>query len=171
MVMLALKGYKYMDAARRVEGLMNRSRGKIPHLNKFTSRIDNFLNMSVGLSSLIWSFFLYREPRHGRYHEVEHLGMRESIEGIFVTPEHSPLLALPFLVFFGLWVGNGMLHLVSVSSNTLTVCYCIDVEMAGGTETDALYVPQNLKETYKDLGGGESERELAELMANSAFTS
>eukprot|EP00930_Biecheleria_cincta_P060512 TRINITY_DN46151_c0_g1_i1.p1 TRINITY_DN46151_c0_g1~~TRINITY_DN46151_c0_g1_i1.p1 ORF type:complete len:657 (-),score=85.06 TRINITY_DN46151_c0_g1_i1:55-2025(-) len=166
MVMSALKGYKYMEAARRVEGLLNRSRGKIPHLNKFTARTDAMLNISVGLTSMIWAFFLFREPRHGRYHEVEHLAMRESVEGIFRTPEHSPLLAMPVLLFFGQWVGGGMLHLVSMSSCTLTVCYCIDVEMAGGTETDALYVPSSLKETYKDLGGGESERELAELMAN-----
>ena len=33
-----LPGFKYMDSARRVEGLINRSRGKIPHLTKFTSR-------------------------------------------------------------------------------------------------------------------------------------
>eukprot|EP00931_Biecheleriopsis_adriatica_P036553 TRINITY_DN21047_c0_g1_i1.p1 TRINITY_DN21047_c0_g1~~TRINITY_DN21047_c0_g1_i1.p1 ORF type:complete len:657 (-),score=109.08 TRINITY_DN21047_c0_g1_i1:38-2008(-) len=169
LIMLALKGDKYMHSARRVEGLLNRSRGKIPHLDKFTSRIDGFLNISVGLTSLIWAFFLYREPRHGRYHQVEHLTMKESIRDVFVSPEHSPLLALPVLLFFGLWVGNGMLHLVTISSNTLTVCYCIDVEMAGGTETDALYAPANLKLVYKDLGGGESERELAMLMANNAM--
>ncbi|CAE8648079.1 unnamed protein product, partial [Polarella glacialis] len=120
-VMLPLKGYKYMDSARRVEGLLNRSRGKIPHLHKFTSNIGTALNISVGLTSLVWAFFLYREPRHGRYHEVEHLSMVESVEGLFVTPEHSPLLALPVLMFFGLWVGNGMLHLVGMASNSLTV--------------------------------------------------
>ena len=41
LVMLALKGFKYMDSARRVEGLLNRSRGKIPHLTKFTSRTSH----------------------------------------------------------------------------------------------------------------------------------
>jgi len=67
---------------------------------------------------------------------------------------------------FGVWVGNGFLHLVGMAAESLTVCYCIDVEMVGGTETDALYVPFSLKEVYKDLGGGESERERAELIAD-----
>ena len=87
---------------------------------------------------------------------------------MFVTPEHSPLLAMPVLFLFGLWVGDGMLHLITMASNALTICYCIDVEMVGGTETDALYAPPALKLVYRDLGGGESERELAELMANNA---
>mmetsp|Transcript_19845 Transcript_19845/g.42272 ORF Transcript_19845/g.42272 Transcript_19845/m.42272 type:complete len:655 (-) Transcript_19845:38-2002(-) len=164
-VMLPLKGYKYMHAARRVEGLLNRSRGKIPNLTKFTGRIDIFLNLSVGLSTFFWTFFLNREPRHGRYHEVEQLDEKESLKGLFSTPEHSPLLALPIIFCFGVWVGNGMLHLVTMSSETLTVCYCIDVEMVGGTETDALYVPNSLRDIYKDLGGGESERELSEMIA------
>lgn len=64
---------------------------------------------------------------------------------MFVTPQHSPLLSMPVLFFFGLWVGDGMLHLVTMASNALTICYCIDVEMVGGTETDALYAPQGLK--------------------------
>ena len=76
---------------------------------------------------------------------------------------------MPVLLMFGLWVGDGMLHLVTMSSNALTICYCIDVEMVGGTETDALYAPAGLKLVYRDLGGGESERELAELMANNAI--
>jgi len=63
-----------------------------------------------------------------------------------------------------------MLHLVGMASCTLTVCYCIDVEMAGGTETDALYVPPSLKEVYKNLGGGESERELSAMKAHAAGT-
>lgn len=130
--MLPLKGYKYMDAAERVEGLLNRSRGKIPNLTKFTGRFDAFLNISVGLSTFFWTFFLFREPRHGRYHEVQHLHTSEAVRGLFVTPEHSPLLALPIFFAFGLWMGNGMLHLVGMASNALTVCYCIDVEMAGG---------------------------------------
>jgi len=167
-VMLPLKGYKYMDAARRVEGLLNRCRGKIPNLTKFTSKIDSFIKISVGLTSLFWTFFLFREPRHGRYHEVEHLDAKEAVHGLFTTPEHSPLLALPIMLSFGVWVGNGMLHLVGMASESLTICYCIDVEMAGGTETDALYVPASLKDCYKDLGGGESERELSELLANEA---
>lgn len=53
-----------------------------------------------------------------------------------------------------------------MAAEALTVCYCIDVEMVGGTETDALYVPASLKGVYKDLGGGESERERAELIAD-----
>lgn len=167
-VMLPLKGYQYMDAARRVEGLLNRCRGKIPNLTKFTSTIDSFLNMSVGLTALFWTFFLFREPRHGRFHEVKHLNAKESMKGLFVTPEHSPMLVLPFMLAFGLWVGGGMLHVVSMASESLTISYCIDVEMVGGTETDALYVPASLKDCYKDLGGGESERELSELIANDA---
>jgi len=157
-----------MDAARRSEGLLNRSRGKIPNLTKFTGRIDAFLNISTGLTALFWSFFLYREPRHGRYHEVQHLTWKESLKGMFATPEHSTMLALPLIFAFGMWVANGMLHIVGMSSITLTMCYCIDVEMAGGTETDALYVTPELKLVYKDLGGGESERELSELIAQSA---
>ncbi|CAJ1398106.1 unnamed protein product [Effrenium voratum] len=160
-VMLALKGFKYMDSARRTEGLLNRSRGKIPHLTKFTSRIETFLKMSVGLTSMIWAFFLFREPRHGVYHQVETLTVKDSVSHMFVTPEHSPLLAMPVLFLFGLWVGDGMLHLITMASNALTICYCIDVEMVGGTETDALYAPPALKLVYRDLGGGESERELA----------
>jgi len=167
-VMLPLKGYKYMDAARRAEGLMNRSRGKIPNLTKFTGRIDTFLNLSVGLTTFFWTFFLYREPRHGRYHEVQHISGKESLEGLWETPEHSPLLALPIIFAFGFWVGNGMLHVVGMASKSLTMCYCIDVEMVGGTETDALYVPATLKDVYKDLGGGESERELSEMLAHEA---
>ncbi|CAK9078004.1 unnamed protein product [Durusdinium trenchii] len=161
LVMLALKGFKYMDSARRVEGLINRSRGKIPHLTKFTSRIETFLKVSVGLTSMIWAFFLFREPRRGAYHQVEELKLKDSVANMFVTPQHSPLLSMPVLFFFGLWVGDGMLHLVTMASNALTICYCIDVEMVGGTETDALYAPQGLKLVYRDLGGGESERELA----------
>uniref|UniRef100_A0A6V0D1F1 Choline transporter-like protein n=1 Tax=Zooxanthella nutricula TaxID=1333877 RepID=A0A6V0D1F1_9DINO len=163
-VMLPLKGYKYMDAARRAEGLLNRCRGKIPNLTKFTGRIDAFINISVGLTSLVWTFFLFRERRHGKYHEVEEINAQQALGGLFIPPEHSPLLALPVMTAFGFWVGSGMLHLVSIASETLTICYCIDVEMAGGTETDALYVPQSLKDCYKDLGGGESERELSELI-------
>ncbi|CAE7864183.1 unnamed protein product [Symbiodinium sp. KB8] len=169
LVMLALKGFKYMDSARRVEGLLNRSRGKIPHLTKFTSRIEAFLKGSMGFTSMVWAFFLFREPRQGAYHQVETLSMKSSITQVWVTPEHSPLLAMPVLLMFGLWVGDGMLHLVTMSSNALTICYCIDVEMVGGTETDALYAPAGLKLVYRDLGGGESERELAELMANNAI--
>jgi len=163
-VMLPLKGYKYMDAARRAEGLLNRCRGKIPNLTKFTSKIDASLNISVGLTAFVWTFFLFREPRHGRYHEVQHISASEAVDGLFVTPQHSPLLALPVMLAFGLWVANGMLHLIGMASESLTICYCIDVEMAGGTETDALYVPASLKDCYKDLGGGESERELSELI-------
>lgn len=165
-VMLPLKGYKYMDAARRSEGLLNRSRGKIPNLTKFTGKVDVVMNIAVGLQSLFWTFFMYREPRHGRYHEVQHLTSGEAMAGLLSTPEHSPLLALPVMMFFGIWVANGMLHLSGMASEALTVCYCIDVEMVGGTETDALYVPGTLKEVYKDLGGGESERERAELIAD-----
>lgn len=167
-VMLSLKGYKYMDAARRVEGLLNRCRGKIPNLTKFTSRVDTLLNLSVGLTSFFWTFFLFREPRRGHYHEVQHLDANDAVKGLFVTPEHSPLLALPVLFAFGMWVGHGMLHVVSMAAEALTICYCIDVEMAGGTETDALYVPASLKDCYKDLGGGESERELSELIEHGA---
>ena len=169
LVMLALKGFKYMDSARRVEGLINRSRGKIPHLTKFTSRIEGFLKVSVGITSMIWAFFLFREPRHGAYHQVEELKVKDSVAKMFVTPQHSPLLSMPVLFFFGLWVGDGMLHLVTMASNALTICYCIDVEMVGGTETDALYAPPGLKLVYRDLGGGESERELADLMANNSI--
>merc|ERR1719491_98566 len=163
-VMLPLKGYKYMDAAQRSEGLMNRSRGKIPNLTKFTSKIDAMLSIAVGCQSLFWTFFMFREPRHGAYYEVEHLSKAESVMGLMVTPEHSPLLALPIMFAFGMWVANGILHLVGIAAEALTVCYCIDVEMVGGTETDALYVPASLKEVYKDLGGGESVRERAELI-------
>lgn len=163
-VMLPLKGYTYMQAAHRVEGLLNRSRGKIPNLTKFTSRIDNILNICVGMTAMFWTFFLFREPRHGRYHGVQHLDAGSSVENIVSTPQHSPQLVLPAVFAFGLWVGNGMLHIVGMASQTLTVCYCIDVEMVGGTETDALYVPNTLKEVYKDLGGGESERELSQMM-------
>lgn len=165
-VMLPLKGQKYMDAAKRSEGLLNRSRGKIPNLTKFIGKVDVVLNISVGLQTLFWTFFMYREPRHGRYHEVQHLTSGESTLGLLSTPEHSPLLALPVMFFFGIWVGNGMLHLCGMAAEALTVCYCIDVEMVGGTETDALYVPGTLKDVYKDLGGGESERERAELIAD-----
>lgn len=165
-VMLPLKGYTYMDAARRVEGLLNRCRGKIPNLTKFTKNIENFLHLSLGLTSFFWTFFLFREPRHGRTREVKHIDAKEAMNGLFVTPEHSPLLALPVMFAFGLWVGNGMLHLVGMASESLTICYCIDVEMTGGTETDALYVPASLKDCYKDLGGGESERELSALILN-----
>lgn len=167
-VMLPLKGYKYMDAARRTEGLLNRSRGKIPNLTKFTGRTEVFLEICVGLTTMFWSFFFFREPRHGRYHEVQHLSGDEALASLFVNPEHSPIIALPVMFAFGLWVGKGTLHLVTMASNTLTVCYCIDVEMAGGTETDALYLPQTLKDVYKDLGGGESERELSELIEQAA---
>jgi len=164
-VILPLKGYPYMDAARRSEGLLNRCRGKIPNLTKFTGKVDMFLNVSVGLSSVVWGFFLFREPRYGRYHQVENIRSNEAVDGLFQQTEHSPLLCLPVMFAFGLWVGNGMLHLIGMASNALTVCYCIDVEMAGGTETDALYVPLSLKEVYKNLGGGESERELSEMIA------
>lgn len=167
-VMLPLKGYKYMDAAQRVEGLLNRSRGKIPNLTKFTSRSQSFFDVAVGLSTMFWAFYLFREPRHGRYHQVEHLSGGSLMGGLLMTPEHSPMLVLPVLLAFGLWVGEGMLHLASMASHTLTVCYCIDVEMAGGTETAALYLPASLKEVYKDLGGGESERELSEQVERSA---
>lgn len=165
-VMLPLKGYKYMDAAERVEGLLNRCRGKIPNLTKFSTNIDFFMNVSCGLTAFFWAFFLYREPRHGKYHQVHGLNSDDATAGLFATPQHSPLLALPVLFAFGLWVGSGMLHLVTMSSNALTVCYCIDVEMAGGTETDAQFVSASLKEVYRDLGGGESERELSEMIAN-----
>jgi hypothetical protein len=165
-VMLPLKGYKYMEAAKRSEGLLNRSRGKIPNLTKFSGKVDVVMNISVGMQALFWTFLMYREPRHGHYHEVQHLSSGESIMGLLVSPQHSPLLALPVMLFFGIWVANGMLHLVGMAAETLTVCYCIDVEMVGGTETDALYVPASLKEVYKDLGGGESERERAELIAD-----
>ena len=37
------------------------------------ARIETFLKMSVGLTSMIWAFFLFREPRHGVYHQVETL--------------------------------------------------------------------------------------------------
>eukprot|EP00913_Durusdinium_trenchii_P002821 g2612.t1 len=133
------------------------------------SMIETFLKVSVGLTSMIWAFFLFREPRRGAYHQVEELKLKDSVANMFVTPQHSPLLSMPVLFFFGLWVGDGMLHLVTMASNALTICYCIDVEMVGGTETDALYAPQGLKLVYRDLGGGESERELAELMANNAI--
>lgn len=166
-VMIALKGYPYMDAAARSEGLLNRCRGKIPNLAKFTNKTDSFLNISVGLSAMVWAFFFFREPRHGDYHSVAKLTAEEALEDIFVTPEHSPLLVLPVIFAFGIWVGEGVLHLIGMAAESLTVCYCIDVEMAGGTETDALHVPRNLAEVYKDLGGGESERELAEMMAQS----
>eukprot|EP00927_Polykrikos_kofoidii_P046284 TRINITY_DN40501_c0_g1_i1.p1 TRINITY_DN40501_c0_g1~~TRINITY_DN40501_c0_g1_i1.p1 ORF type:complete len:652 (-),score=82.00 TRINITY_DN40501_c0_g1_i1:241-2196(-) len=166
-VMLPLKGYKYMDAARRSEGLLNRCRGKIPNLTKFTGKIEVFLNISVGLVTMFWTFYLFREPRHGRYHEVEHLATKDAILGVMQVPRHSPLLALPITFFFGLWVGNGTLHLVGMASQTLTMCYCIDVEMAGGTETDAHYVPDSLRYVYTDLGGGESERELSEMIEQS----
>ena len=51
LVMLALKGFKYMDSARRVEGLLNRSRGKIPHLTKFTSRTSSLAQIFSDCSS------------------------------------------------------------------------------------------------------------------------
>merc|ERR1711972_517458 len=92
--MLPLKGYRYMDAAQRVEGLLNRCRGKIPNLTKFTGRIDALLNISVGLTAFIWTFLLFREPRHGHYHQVQHLNPHSAVKGLFVKPEHSPLLAL-----------------------------------------------------------------------------
>lgn len=164
-VILPLKGYCYMDAARRSEGLINRARGKIPNLTKFTRTLDSFMNLSVGLNTMVWAYMFYRQPFHGHYHQVEHLHTSEALGGLFVTPAHSPLLVLPMIFTFGLWVGGGMLHLIGMASDTLTVCYCIDVEMAGGTETDALYVPKGLAHIYKDLGGGESERELAEMIA------
>jgi len=165
-VMIALKGYRYMDAAQRVEGLLNRCRGKIPNLTKFTGKIELFIVTSVGLSTFFWAFFLCREPRPTEHHlQAQSVSVGGSMTRLFVTPEHSPLLALPIFFAFGMWVGSGMLHLVNMASITLTICYCIDVEMAGGTETDAHYVPASLKETYKDLGGGESERELSEMIA------
>lgn len=96
---------------------------------------------------------------------MPHLTPQEAVTNVLMTPSHSPLLTLPVIFFFGLWVATGILHLVTMASETLTLCYCIDVEMAGGTETDALYVTRDLANVYKDLGGGESERELAEAMA------
>merc|ERR1712226_1627710 len=92
-----------------------------------------------------------------------------AVSGVMANPQHSALLALPLMFALGVYVGEGMLHLVGMASQALTVCYCIDVEMAGGTETDALYVPATLKDVYKDLGGGESERELSEMIAASAM--
>jgi hypothetical protein len=169
-VMLPLKGYKYLDAARRAEGLLNRSRGKIPNLTKFTGRVLAFFQISTGLTTLFWTFYLFREPRHGRYHQVEELHSSDSVHGVLDPPQHSPMLALPLMLAIGVYVGEGMLHLANMASQTLTVCYCIDVEMAGGTETDALYLPASLKEVYKDLGGGDSERELAELIEQSGQT-
>jgi len=167
-VMLPLKGYKYLDSAKRAEGLLNRSRGKIPNLTKFTARLLTFFQLSIGLSTMFWAFYLFREPRHGHYHVVKELRSGAAVSGLMADPQHSSILALPVMFAFGVYVGEGMLHLVGMASQTLTVCYCIDVEMAGGTETDALYLPPSLKEVYKDLGGGESERELAELIEQSA---
>ena len=43
------------------------------------------------------------------------------------TPAHSPLLALPVVLAFGLWSGQGMMHLLTMAAETLTICYCIDV--------------------------------------------
>merc|ERR1711974_87703 len=123
-VMLPLKGYRYMDAAERVEGLLNRCRGKIPNLTKFTGRIDSMLNISVGMTAFIWTFLFFREPRHGHYHQVQSLDAAAAVAGLFRTPQHSPLLALPVMFGLGLWVGNGMLHVVGMASNALTVCYC-----------------------------------------------
>ena len=51
-----------------------------------------------------------------------------------------------------------------MASETLTLNYCIDVEMAGGTETDALYVTPILSSIYKDMGGTESERLMKEML-------
>lgn len=163
-VLLPLKGENYMASARRAEGLLNRCRGQIPNLTKFTGKIYTFLNISIGLSAMFWTFLLYREPRHGQYHEVEDLHAKDAARGLFAVPEHSPLLSLPVMFAFGLWVGNGTLHLVQMASNALTICYCIDVEMVGGAETDALYAKETLKDAFKDLGGGESERERSEMM-------
>lgn len=63
---------------------------------------------------------------------MQHINAREAAGGLFITPQHSPLLALPVMLAFGLWVANGMLHLIGMASESLTICYCIDVEMAGG---------------------------------------
>lgn len=164
-VMLPLKGYTYLEAARRTEALLNRSRGKLPNLAKSASTVTLFLNMSMGLLAFFWTYFFYREPRHGRWHEAEELDYDQATGGLLETPEHLPLIVLPFVLALGLWTGNGVLHLIGMAAETLTVCYCIDVEMGGGTETDAMYVPSTLKIVYKDLGGGETERELSEIMA------
>ena len=50
-MILPLKGYTYMEAAARSEGLLNRCRGKIPNLTKFTSQVDNFLHVAVAQSA------------------------------------------------------------------------------------------------------------------------
>lgn len=43
------------------------------HRPALEDRIETFLKVSVGLTSMIWAFFLFREPRRGAYHQVEEL--------------------------------------------------------------------------------------------------
>jgi len=168
-VMIALKGYSFFSAARRAEGLLNRSRGKIPNLTKFTYLVDLFLNTAMGFLAVVWTFFFFREPRaHGFLGYSDVLDMGGAVNNLVKAPAHSAILAMPVMFAFGLWIGQGMMHILTMSSETLTMCYCIDVEMAGGTETDALYVPPQLATMYKDMGGSESEREMAQAMQGMA---
>jgi len=157
-----------MDSARRAEGLLNRSRGKIPNLANKTRPLIFFILQAVGVTAVKWTFFLFREPRFGKYNHVQTVKSNEAMANLLEVPAHSPALILPVVYFYGLWIAQGILHLTTMACETLTVCYCIDVEMAGGTETDALYVSRGLREVYMDMGGGESERELANAMAQGA---
>jgi hypothetical protein len=164
-VMIALKGYNFFQAARRAQGLLNRSRGKVPNLVKFTTQVDMFMHLAVGLLVVTWTFFLFREPREKSFHGFhDSLPVQGAFVHLFETPSHSPLLALPVTITFGMSVGTGMMDLVTMASETLTLNYCIDVEMAGGTETDALYVTPILSSIYKDMGGTESERLMKEML-------
>jgi len=162
LVMTAVKGYGFLDAAHRAEGLMNRSRGKIPNLAKVISPMVWFLNQSVGVATMMVVYFFFRErqPKHTTTNPAQHVAGH-----VLELPQHSPLLVMPIMFFFGMWVGGALLQLVEMSSVVLSVAYCIDVEMAGGTETDALYVTKALAEVYKDMGGSESEREMAQAMS------
>ena len=53
----------------------------------------------------------------GQIHQLTHLHTssqarvvrKDSVAKMFVTPQHSPLLSMPVLFFFGLWVGDGIL--------------------------------------------------------------
>ena len=151
-----------MHSARRVEGLLNRSRGKIPNLTKYTGPAETLMNLALGLTSMVMIYLFFREPRN------EGSTPQDALQKLLHLPEHSPLLTAPLMLIFGLEVASGLLHIFGMASFTLTISYCIDVEMAGGTETDALYVPRPLAEVYKDMGGSESEREMAQLMADRA---
>ncbi|CEL93416.1 unnamed protein product [Vitrella brassicaformis CCMP3155] len=145
-VMVALLGYPYMQAALRIEALLNRNFGKIPHLSSDKIPVAQILNFIIAVVVIFLAYITFRAPGADEFTVVHYLlGIETSLHS---RAHHSPVMSLPLVLVLSLWVSNAFLLLLGTSADTLTTCYCIDVEMAGGTETDALYCPSSLAQVF-----------------------